>query len=122
MPNLKQLKVRLENLPQIKADSQLAAIFSDHTKVGKTLVPPMRQYLGELAMVSWVDRILPELIWLAVVIENLGVKRGVEICAKMAKLANTILSEEYFAFASSFNLLNTEQKENLLLCPGIQND
>lgn len=89
-------------------------IFSDHKKVGKTLVPPMRQYLGELGMVSWVDRILPELIWLAVIIENLGVKRGVEIGAKIAKLANTILSEEYFAFASSFNLLDTEQKQNLV--------
>jgi hypothetical protein len=89
-------------------------IFSDHKKVGKTLVPPMRQYLGERGMVSWVDRILPELIWLAVIIENLGVRRGVEISAKIAKLANTIKSEEYFAFASSFNLLDTEQKQSLV--------
>jgi len=34
--------------------------------------------MGDLSAFSWVDRILPELIWLAVIIENLGVKRGVE--------------------------------------------
>ena len=68
-----------------------SSIFSDHMKVGKTLVPPMRQYLGELGMVSWSNRILPELIWLAVIIKNLGVKRGVGIGAKIAKLANTIM-------------------------------
>jgi hypothetical protein len=89
-------------------------IFSDHKKVGKTLVPPMRQYLGELGTVSWVDQILPELIWLAVIIENLGVKGGVDLGSKIAKIANTILSEEYFAFASSFSLLNTEQKQKLV--------
>jgi len=83
-------------------------------KMGKTLIPPMRQYLGELGMVSWSDQILPELIWLALIIENLGVKRGVEIGAKIAKLANTILPEEYFAFVSSFNLLDTNQKQNLV--------
>jgi len=89
-------------------------ILGDHKKVGKTLVPPMRQYLGEQGMVSWADRILPELIWLAVIIESLGVKRGVEVCARIAKLANGILSDEYFAFVSSFDLLNTEQKQKLV--------
>lgn len=74
----------------------------------------MRQYLGEQGMVSWVDQILPELIWLAVIIEKLGVKRGVEIGAKIAKIANGILSSEYFAFISSFDLLSAEQKKNLV--------
>jgi len=34
-------------------------ILGDHKKVGKTLVPPMRQYLGEQGMVSWADRFSP---------------------------------------------------------------
>jgi hypothetical protein len=89
-------------------------IFSDHKKMGKTLIPPMRQFLGDSGMISWVDQILPELIWLAVIIENLGIKRGVEIGSKIAKLANEILPEEYFAFASSFNLLDNEQKQQLV--------
>jgi hypothetical protein len=89
-------------------------ILNDHKKIGKTLIPPMRQYLGEQGLVSWVDRILPELIWLAVIIENLGVNRGVEIAAKIAKLANQILPDEYFAFVSSFDLLSNEQKEKLV--------
>ncbi|MFC2026411.1 DUF5677 domain-containing protein [Chloroflexota bacterium] len=89
-------------------------ILSDHKKVGKTLVPPMRDYLGEQGTVSWEDRILPELIWLAVIIERLGVKRGVEVGVRIAKLANGILSDEYFAFVSSFDLLSTAQKQNLL--------
>ena len=89
-------------------------ILSDHKKVGKTFVPPMREYLGEQGMVSWEDRILPELIWLAVIIESLGVKRGVDVGARIAKSANRILSDEYFAFVSSFDLLSTPQKQNLL--------
>ena len=89
-------------------------ILNNHKKVGKTLIPPMRQYLGEQGMVSWVDQILPELIWLAVIIQKLGVKRGVEIGAKIAKLANGLLSDEYFAFISSFDLLSSDQKKNLV--------
>jgi hypothetical protein len=89
-------------------------ILGDHKKVGKTLVPPMLEYLGEQGIVSWEDRILPELIWMAVFIENLGTKRGVEVCARIAKLANGILSDQYFAFASSFDLLSTEQKKTLV--------
>ena len=97
-----------------KKGSSESRIFSDHKRVGKTFIPPMRQYLGEQGMVSWVDRILPELIWLAVIVENLGVKRGVEISGKIAKLANAILPKEYFAFASSFNLLDTTEKQRLV--------
>jgi hypothetical protein len=97
-----------------KKEKTKSRILIDHKKIGKTLVPPMRQYLGEQGMVSWEDRILPELIWLAVIIEKLGVKRGVEIGAKIAKFANGILSNEYFAFISSFDLLSDEQKKNLV--------
>lgn len=89
-------------------------VFGDHKKVGKKLIPPLREYLGERGMVSWVDRILPELIWMAAIIENLGVKRGVEVSAGMAKSASTINSGEYFAFASSFNLLDTKQEQRLV--------
>jgi hypothetical protein len=89
-------------------------ILGDHIRVKKTLVPPMRQYLGEQGFVSWSDRILPELIWQAVIIENLGVKRGVDVCASIVKAANTILPKEYFAFASLFDLLDAEQKQNLI--------
>ena len=74
----------------------------------------MRQYLGEQGFVSWSDRILPELIWQAVIIENLGVQRGVDVCASIVKAANTILPKEYFAFASLFDLLDAEQKQNLI--------
>jgi hypothetical protein len=89
-------------------------ILSNHKKVRKTLVPPMRQYLGDQGMVSWNDRILPELIWLAMLIEKSGVKRGVELGSTIAKSANTILSQEYFAFVSSFSLLDTVGKQKLL--------
>ena len=89
-------------------------ILGDHLKVGKTLVPPMRQYLGDKDMVSWVDRILPELIWQAVIIENLGVKRGVDVCATIVKSANAILPKEYFAFVSLFDLLDVKQKQHLV--------
>jgi len=89
-------------------------IFSDHQKIGKTLIPPLRQYIGDNSTVSWVDQILPELIWMAIIIESLGVKRGVEIGASIAKSANTILPKEFFSFASSFDLLDSEQKKKLI--------
>jgi hypothetical protein len=99
---------------QAKKRNTEPRILSDHKKVRKTLVPPMRQYLGEQGMVSWIDQILPELIWLAMLIENSGVKRGVELGTVIAKSANTILSQEYFAFASSFCLLDDGGKQKLL--------
>lgn len=89
-------------------------ILGDHKKVGKKFIPPLREYLGEHGMVSWVDRILPELIWILAIVENLGVKRGMEVSAGVAGWANVINSSEYFAFASSFSLLDSKQKQMLV--------
>ena len=89
-------------------------ILADHKKVSKKLIPPLGEYLSEGGMVSWVDRILPELIWVAAIIENLGVKRGVEVSAAVARLANVINSGGYFAFASSFGLMDDAQKQRLV--------
>lgn len=89
-------------------------VLADHKKVGQVLVPPMREYLGERGTVSWADRILPELIWQAVIIEYAGVERGVELCAIIAKSANVVLTQEYFAFASSFDFLGIAGKQQVV--------
>ena len=89
-------------------------VLADHKKVGKRLIPPLGEVLSEGGMVSWVDRILPELIWVAAIIDGLGVKRGVEASAAVARSANVIYSGECFAFVSSFELLDAAQRQRLV--------
>src|SRR5580693_8940124 len=50
-------------------------LFADHRRVGKKFIPPMAGY----SEIQFAERILPEIIWVAYLINHAGPKKGVEI-------------------------------------------
>src|SRR3989442_12399779 len=102
----------MANSGKNKNQRRNTGVLSDHRKVGTKFIPPTRQLLPSLREVPWVDRILPELVWLTILNDRLGIHRGTEVGAQAAKLADAIFQSEIpanFAFVSSFSLLKLEQ-------------
>jgi len=54
-------------------------ILADHKKVRSKLVTPFNDVFGPMRDVSWVNTMIPELLWIALVQEKHGPRRGVEI-------------------------------------------
>lgn len=54
-------------------------ILSDHKRVKSKLVAPFNAAFGPMREVSWINTMIPELLWIALVQEKYGPRRGVEI-------------------------------------------
>lgn len=91
--------------------SKAKKILSDHKKVGKKFIPPMLQLQGGMKFVKWLDNVLPEILWIGMMQEKLGIKRSIEICCVIAKTMKNICQEQHsnFALISSYKKLNTTQ-------------
>ena len=90
-------------------------ILKDHKRIGKRFVPPLMQ-LG-IEEVSYINKLLPEIIWMGLVFDCINYREGISFCEKIAKLAHEIYaSEKYanFALCSSFSHLENRQKEELV--------
>ncbi len=67
-------------------------VLSDHKKINKKLITPVNQLTGGMSYIKWLDDILPELVWIALLQEKLGIKRSVEVCLKVAS-ANKVIND-----------------------------
>lgn len=54
-------------------------VLGDHKKVKSKLVTPFNDLFGPMHEVSWINTMIPELLWIALVQEAWGPRRGVEI-------------------------------------------
>lgn len=91
-------------------------ILSDHKKIGKKLIPPFLHTLGNLESISWLEVILPEIVWIGLMQEKLGIRRSVEICGVIAQSTKEMLQEQKkitLAFMSNFKKLNELQCKQL---------
>lgn len=90
-----------------------SGILSDHTKVGKVFKPPLLTQLGKLEETSWVKSTLPELFWIGLILENCGLRSGIDLCLALAREAQKIQSEDknnWFAATSSYTALTAHSK------------
>ena len=60
-------------------------LLDGHVRKKKKLISPLKAALPEMRMVSTVDTILPELIWIGGVFEVHGVSQGIEIVSDFLK-------------------------------------
>lgn len=94
-------------------------VLNDHKRVKKKLIPPLIDAMGRKHRpYSWVKELIPELVWLCLLHENLGLRRGVECASQIAELTKDIASSENIPFLckiSSFLKLSDEEKEHLVL-------
>ena len=61
-------------------------VLSDHKRVGKRFIPPLLQ-VAPFHDLSWVDCTLPELLWLGLLNNRYGLKRGSDLGLSLAKAA-----------------------------------
>ena len=91
-------------------------VLADHKRIGKKLVPPMLQ-LGEFHEISWVRYTLPELLWLALLNNQYGLKIGSDLAVSLAKAALSTCDgsqKRWFAPISSYTLLTKDQKTSIV--------
>jgi hypothetical protein len=100
----------------MKGKSSGKQALSDHKKIGKRFIPPMLQ-LGKWYEVSWVNFIIPELLWLGLLNEYLGLSKGAALGLSLAKIAISEINQstlKWFAPISAYIELNDKQQEEVI--------
>lgn len=88
---------------------------SDHKRHRKRFVPPMLQ-LGEFRETSWVNDRLPEILWIGLLIQRLGMHRSAEVISLIAdgaKVASGTTALPCAALASTFSTMSDVRQSTL---------
>jgi hypothetical protein len=95
------------SMPKSEENRNRKSVLRDHKRVGKRFIPPMAQL--NMTEVSWVDSILPELVWLGLLNSMYGRVKGAELAITLPKIAARVGrgtdSERWFVSFSSFSSL-----------------
>ena len=91
-------------------------VLRGYRRMGKRFIPPFLQHMS-LTESRWMDDRVPELIWIALLIQVFGLKRGTEIALKIAKSAAKCgqPTQKAFAAASDYTMFKTEHGGHLCL-------
>ncbi len=92
-------------------------VLSDHRRVGKRLIPPLATMTSPLREVSWIDLILPELVWLALLNDRYGWGKGAELAASLVSASSkacTDSTKPWFAPISEFRKLDNDQRRTVV--------
>lgn len=93
-------------------------VLKDHIKKKRRLIPPARAAMGDnFSPFSWSLEIVPELIWITLLINELGPARGVEVARQLGNAAAQVSKKEpkpLFATATSFLELSENERRELL--------
>ena len=93
-----------------------SGVLADHKRIGKVFVPPLRQ-LGDFEFTNWQSAVLPELLWIAELIDRFGTARAAELSlafARSAKQAYVSQQSVWFAATSTYTLLDTNKTDTIL--------
>jgi hypothetical protein len=92
-------------------------ILSDHKRIGKRFIPPMKQ-LPQMRSIGFVDDMLPELIWLGLINDRIGFVGGAKLFEKVVAAATEIERTDQqktnYACISLYGSFNEAQKEAFL--------
>jgi hypothetical protein len=90
-------------------------VLSDHRQIGKKLIPPLLQQFSNFYETSWVRRMVPELLWIALLQER-EVQRGINLSLALAKTASEVAPltlPRWYGTASSFSGLTHDQGKSI---------
>jgi hypothetical protein len=59
-------------------------VLEDHRREGKKFIPPMKHMMN-FTEVHYVERILPEIAWIAFLIEDLGAQQGIHVASTLIR-------------------------------------
>lgn len=91
-------------------------VLQGHKRVKSRFVPPLMQ-LPNLRETSYVNDLLPHVLWMSLLNDAVGLKQGIHASFELAKLARSIhVSEKHvnFAVCGNFNNLSPSENEMLL--------
>jgi len=92
-------------------------ILKGHKKVGKKFIPPAIQALENMVEVSYINQMLPELIWMGVLMEKHGYRKGIELAELLARKAFEVKTQEKvinFSICSKFEGLSEKSRRKIL--------
>jgi hypothetical protein len=94
-----------------KRRSAKGGVLGDHRRVGKRFVPPFVAMLGQLQYVKWIDDLLPEVLWLGMLNNDHGLRRGVQLAKKLSTAADRVMAPHPHVFArtSTYSSIPSEQ-------------
>lgn len=87
-------------------------LLEGHKRVGKRFIPPMKQ-IPMMTETSYVDDMLPELIWIGLINDRIGYAPGARVIEKVFLAVDALKTEGQegnYALMSSFNKLTSKQK------------
>lgn len=93
-------------------------VLDDHKRSGKRFIPKLVDSLGQkLEYVQWVNRIVPDLIWIALIIQKHGVNDGRRLAIEIARAAESQRegsSRYWFACASTFERIDEQGRRSII--------
>jgi hypothetical protein len=92
-------------------------VLSDHKRVGKRFIPPFVHALDALREVKWIDVLLPELLWLALLNHQHGLMRGAELAVAVARVGVTTIlpaKKVWFGPISAFEKMGEQQQQSAI--------
>ena len=88
-------------------------MLESHKRIGKRIVPPLVEVRPPWNEIHWVDQLLPELLWIGLLIEEHGIETGAHVCAEVATAAKPELEvldqNAFLCLTSSFELFSRDQ-------------
>ncbi|MEW5874649.1 MAG: hypothetical protein AB1752_05650 [Candidatus Zixiibacteriota bacterium] len=90
-------------------------VLDDHKQVGKTFKPPLTS-LGPMSEVSWIESMIPEVLWISLIQNEHGYREGVAVVREVSRRARAISAsktEPIFALTSSFRTLTAPERDEL---------
>lgn len=89
-------------------------VLADHTRKGKRLIPPFIRMAGEkYSPYSWTRQLVPEAIWIWLLIDRHGLDKGARIAGLVGKAASAASRKDpkpLFCKTTSFAELSAEEK------------
>ena len=71
----------------VAAKKKAPRTLADHKRVGKKFIPPFIAELGPLREIRWVNDLVPEFLWLALLSDRHGLKTGTDLARRLALAA-----------------------------------
>lgn len=91
-------------------------ILEGHIRIGKRFLPPIAR-LKNIQELSYVNQLLPEIIWMGLINDNIGHNKGIEQALSLAKSAKEIYKSEKFlnfSLCSSYDIFKEEEKHKIV--------
>ncbi|HEV7353035.1 MAG TPA: DUF5677 domain-containing protein [Brevundimonas sp.] len=93
-------------------------VLGDHVPLKRKLIPPFVSALGgKLSLYSWTRQLVPEALWLGLIIDRFGYDSAREICRSLVLAAQGAFQEEpspLFVKASAYGSLDEKAKATII--------